>query len=126
MTTTTTTTYKGTGLGLSRNLILSRNPSLRSTSGAVAPDLLHLKSKAHDHLDRLWKRVPYDLRKRMRVGVYAWLRRETGMSRDDCHIAKFDRGMCEAVIMLCQQVEAGLIEGPRLPNGIKLKRSHAR
>jgi len=84
------------------------------------------RHEAHRHLDALWKTKPVGIRARYRTGVYAWLRRLTGMSQEECHISRFDRGMCEAVVMLCQQAEAGLIEKPRLPNGVKRHRDARR
>jgi hypothetical protein len=56
--------------------------------------------------------------------VYRWLSREMGITVDDCHLGKFDIGLCEAVIELCNQVEAGLMEGPRHPNGFTKKKWH--
>lgn len=55
------------------------------------------KQIAHDWFDELWKRGYM-----RRCEAYAWLARETGMSRAECHIKNFDRGLCEAVAFLCR------------------------
>ena len=75
-----------------------------------------MRKKAHESVDRFWSRKPAMLRPVYRWGVYAWLRRLTGLPRKDCHISNFDVGMCEAVIDAVNQVEIGLMDGPSVPN----------
>ena len=65
-------------------------------------------------LDGWWSRGPQNNRRAKRKRVYKWLMEVTGMSRDDCHIAKFDRGVCEAVLHLVKQVNIGLLPRPKL------------
>jgi len=117
MTTTTVSTCDATGLASSPRQIPSVTPSRISTCRGVDRDLPRLKSEAHRHIDAFWRRAPHGYRTAARMGVYAWLRRMTGMSKEDCHVSRFDRGLCEAVIDLCKQVQIGLIEGPRITNG---------
>lgn len=113
------TTCDDTGLGIHPTRSHLITGSMRSTGPGMAHDLWLARKEAHRHLDEFWNRKPFDLRGKARVGVYAWLRRMTGLSKEECHIAKFDRGMCDAVILLCQQAKAGVIEKPRLTNGNK-------
>ena len=59
--------------------------------------LHHARHELHMALDHWWSRGPQHNRRAKRKRVYRWLMEVTGMSREDCHIAKFDRGVCEAV-----------------------------
>lgn len=71
-----------------------------------------MRRKAHEQFDRLWLGDRRGRRVR-RALAYRWLAKQFGMSVDDCHIASFDVGMCEAVIELCEQVVSGELKGPR-------------
>ncbi len=70
------------------------------------------RHEAHLVFDRFWKMAPFWVRRERRVKCYAWLAKQMDMPREECHIRFFDVGMCEAVIELCLQVEAGIIAGP--------------
>lgn len=55
------------------------------------------RMRAHDAFDDLWKSG------RMRRGeAYAWLRRQMGLSEEDCHIGRFDIEQCKSVIGICR------------------------
>ena len=52
--------------------------------------------EAHDAFDALWKSG------RMRRGeAYAWLRKRMGLSKEDCHIGKFDTEQCKRAVDIC-------------------------
>lgn len=75
-------------------------------------DIWEARCQAHQAFDRLWKLAPFWQRKERRQRCYNWLAKQMGMTRKECHIRYFDVGLCEAVIQICDEVRAGLREGP--------------
>ena len=57
--------------------------------------LMAARIECHDVFDRLWcgRNAPMS-----RKLAYSWLQRISGMTPEEAHIAKFDIGLCEAVI----------------------------
>lgn len=75
--------------------------------------LRHLKAKAHEWFDPLWKNRCFDHDKSMsknRSLAYKWLASELHLTDNQCHIGKFDAGTCQKIIKLCmkKQKEFGL------------------
>jgi len=58
------------------------------------------RMKAHEAFDEVWKKK---LNKRQLA--YLWLRTAMGMSREDCHIGRFDITFCKKVIEICKDIE---------------------
>ncbi len=52
---------------------------------------------AHKHFDQLWERGEMT-----RYQAYGWLAAALGMSRDRCHIGRFDSETCARVIEVCK------------------------
>lgn len=59
---------------------------------------IEMRKKAHASFDRIWKQGL-----QLRAECYRWLRRELGMSKDDCHIGKFTQAQCANVIELADE-----------------------
>ena len=55
--------------------------------------------KAHDAFDQLWKG---STDKRARRRAYAWLRNHMNMTKEECHIGRFDTATCQRVIETCK------------------------
>jgi ssDNA-binding Zn-finger/Zn-ribbon topoisomerase 1 len=53
--------------------------------------------RAHDSFDNMTKRCNMT-----RNQAYRWLRRQLEMTKEECHIAKFDIPTCEKVVKLCR------------------------
>jgi hypothetical protein len=69
------------------------------------------KVRAHAAFDPLWmrKRKREQISKKAaRNAGYAWLAKELGIPRDQCHIGLFDVDACKRVIELCQPKPRGL------------------
>lgn len=58
---------------------------------------------AHDSFDQLWKEASKKGRKSARKNAYAWLREQLGLTKEECHIGKFDVAMCAKVVELCEK-----------------------
>jgi ssDNA-binding Zn-finger/Zn-ribbon topoisomerase 1 len=58
---------------------------------------------AHAAFDQLWHRATRAGRKSARSKAYAWLREQLGLTKDQCHIGRFDKAMCQKVIELCEK-----------------------
>jgi len=86
-------------------------------------ELRRVRSEAHVIFDSFWKCKRVGDRISMRNGCYEWLRTHTGMSKVECHFGKFDLGVCLAVIDLCRQAKAGLIDPPRMKGLARTKPS---
>jgi hypothetical protein len=63
----------------------------------VGMKLGQAKHFAHLWFDPIWKEGHMT-----RTEAYRWLSEQTGVPSKECHISKFDIGMCEAVIWLCR------------------------
>ena len=64
---------------------------------------LGARGNAHRALDRLWRRGPMPpglARDHLRSLAYLWLADQLGLTRDECHISRFDIPMCRRVIEL--------------------------
>ena len=61
----------------------------------------NLRIQAHEAFDRQW-----ELRKMTRAQAYTWLSVELGIERVKCHIASFDKMMCNRVILACKAWES--------------------
>ena len=61
-------------------------------------ELRRWRIKAHDAFDPIWR---YKSMRRYRA--YAWLAKQLGLSKDDCHIGKFDVDTCKLVVQVCNQ-----------------------
>jgi ssDNA-binding Zn-finger/Zn-ribbon topoisomerase 1 len=57
---------------------------------------------AHAAFDQLWDKASKAGRAAARRGAYRWLREQLGMTREECHIGRFDKAMCTRVIELCE------------------------
>lgn len=62
---------------------------------------------AHAAFDQMWQgpRAAYD-----RAGAYRWLREQLGISKEECHIGRFDIATCERVAALCRPLPGPLPE----------------
>lgn len=58
---------------------------------------------AHDSFDLLWKGATKKGRKSARKEAYAWLRERLGLTKEECHIGRFDIAMCAKVVELCEK-----------------------
>lgn len=58
----------------------------------------------HALFDRLWRFAPTQRQqKRKRNAAYKWLRRELGLTKEECHIGNFSIEQCERVQQLVQR-----------------------
>jgi ssDNA-binding Zn-finger/Zn-ribbon topoisomerase 1 len=57
---------------------------------------------AHAAFDELWKKATKKGKKSARQKAYAWLREELDLTREECHIGRFDKAMCARVIEVCE------------------------
>lgn len=80
-----------------------------------------LRKQAHQVFDKLWRCELYPDRLMARVSAYRWLARQMGMRYKECHFSVFDKGLCEAAIMVCQELAIGLRVGPRRINSISYR-----
>jgi hypothetical protein len=65
-------------------------------------ELRHWRGMAHIHFDLLWKYKKFEMKdKNGRHKAYAWLAKEMGIKKNDCHIARFDIDECQRVIEIC-------------------------
>lgn len=55
------------------------------------------RMRAHDVFDKYWKQ-----RKMTRKAAYRWLQYQMSMTKEECHIAKFNIEQCEAVLWVCK------------------------
>jgi hypothetical protein len=62
-------------------------------------ELRSWKIRAHTAFDRLWKS-----RRMKREQAYAWLAEKLGISKKECHIAMFDKAMCQRTIALSNEL----------------------
>jgi ssDNA-binding Zn-finger/Zn-ribbon topoisomerase 1 len=58
---------------------------------------------AHEAFDQLWKGASKAGRKSARGNAYRWLREQLGLTKEQCHIGRFDKAMCLKVIELCEK-----------------------
>jgi ssDNA-binding Zn-finger/Zn-ribbon topoisomerase 1 len=58
---------------------------------------------AHDAFDKLWKGATKKGRKSARKNAYDWLREQLKLTKEECHIGKFNIAMCKKVIELCER-----------------------
>ena len=58
------------------------------------------RMKAHEASDGLWKSGRMG-----RNEAYVWLAEQIGLSRDDCHIGRFDIEQCKRIVETCEHVE---------------------
>lgn len=77
---------------------IGTHPDGRPLGTVVDQDTRRARVTAHDLFDRLWQNAPAKRRKRKRSRWYKVLREHLGMTREQCHIANFDRAQCEAVV----------------------------
>jgi hypothetical protein len=61
-------------------------------------DLKMLRCKAHDYFDVLWKEEYMT-----RSEAYKWLRKQMELTKDECHIALFNREQCHQVVKLVNE-----------------------
>lgn len=54
------------------------------------------RARAHEAFDRIWR--AQHTRLMSRDEAYGWMARELGLSRDECHIARFDEETCARLI----------------------------
>lgn len=94
----------------------------RKRHATADPETLRFRRLAHEALDPFWNRATYDYRAKRRRGCYAWLRRHLRLPESECHISRFSIEQCKAVIELCRQANAGVLEGPREHHGNVPKR----
>lgn len=64
-------------------------------------ELRAAKSAAHAAFDPCWKRGLIQRKK-----AYAWLAKEMGMPKKECHIGWMDLEQCRRVVEICQDKEA--------------------
>ena len=60
---------------------------------------------AHDSFDQLWKGATKKGRKTARKEAYAWLREQLDLTKEECHIGKFDKRLCTLAIKLLESGE---------------------
>ena len=53
--------------------------------------------KAHDVFDKFWKK-----QKMTRKGAYWWLQKQMSMTKEECHIGRFNIEQCEQVVKVCK------------------------
>lgn len=73
-------------------------------------ELRQAKIKAHAAFDPLWQAVAERdqiNQCRARNRGYAWMAKQMGITREECHIGKFDVAQCGRVVELCRAVIAG-------------------
>lgn len=58
---------------------------------------------AHAVFDRLWKGATKGGKSAARKKAYRWLREQLGLSKEECHIGRFDIEMCKKVIAVCEE-----------------------
>ena len=85
-----------------------RFPECRATHGAhpdgrplgipANAETKRWRMEAHDAFDQLWGPG-----RMTRNEAYAWLGEQMGLSRDDCHIGRFDTEQCRAAIEICER-----------------------
>jgi hypothetical protein len=58
---------------------------------------------AHEAFDKLWKGATKAGKKSARGKAYLWLREQLDLSKEMCHIGRFDKEMCLKVIEVCEK-----------------------
>lgn len=56
------------------------------------------RTRAHEAFDPLWQNGGMS-----RNGAYRWLAERLGMTREECHMSKFDEPTCRRVVEACLQ-----------------------
>lgn len=80
------------------------HPDGRPLGRLADRSLRQAKMKAHEAFDPMWKAKARKERigaKAARNAGYAWLARQLGIEREDCHIGMFDLAMCNRVVAVC-------------------------
>lgn len=102
------------------------HPNTTKPLGRLAnKSLRHLKAKAHEYFDPLWRNKCFNNSKSLsknRSLAYKWLATELNLTESQCHIGKFDTDTCRKIIKLCKskQKEFGLYnETPMFSKGYK-------
>ncbi|MEM6363320.1 MAG: viroplasmin family protein [Planctomycetota bacterium] len=71
------------------------HPDGRSLGTLAGSELRRARIRAHEAFDSLWKDGHMS-----RTKAYAWLAKNLGISRRECHIGQFDETQCESVVEL--------------------------
>lgn len=72
--------------------------------GIPAPQSVRdARKRAHAAMGRLFHRVAPHRKRDARERVYRWLAEQMEMSRYDCHVSRFDQGLCECVVAICHR-----------------------
>lgn len=89
-----------------------RYPACDATHGAHADgtplgipadkETKQARIEAHAVFDELWRKASKKGKKSARQKAYAWLREELGLTKEECHIGRFDKAMCQRVIEVCE------------------------
>lgn len=69
-------------------------------------ELRKAKQAAHAAFDPLWearRRAEACSKMRARGAEYAWLAKELGIERRDCHIGMFDVALCRRTVEICRE-----------------------
>lgn len=74
-------------------------------------ELRHWRGMAHKYFDILWrhKKIVHN-DKNGRHKAYKWLAQEMGLTKNECHIAKFDIEECKTVVALCEPYAINLLK----------------
>lgn len=104
------------------------------------PHLMRLRAEVHLHLDPVWQQAaltggytPKEIRKFSgpgayyfeqvaRTRVYAWLAERMGMTREECHAAKFTAAQCEQAIAILAGVSFAEVRSWAKRRGLKIRR----
>lgn len=104
------------------------------------PYLMRLRAEVHLHLDPIWQQAaftgdytPKEIRKFTGPGayyfeqvarsrVYAWLAERMGMTREECHAAKFTAEQCEQAIAILADVSFAEVRSWAKRCGLKVRR----
>lgn len=70
---------------------------------------------AHEAFDPIWleklRRSPHRTKASVREGAYEWLARQLQLTKDECHIGRFDIAMCMRVVAVCAPILTALRRG---------------
>jgi ssDNA-binding Zn-finger/Zn-ribbon topoisomerase 1 len=90
-----------------------RYPACDTTHGAHADgtplgvpankETRQARMAAHAAFDQLWQGATKAGKKSARHKAYAWLREQLDLTKEECHIGRFDKAMCQRVIEVCER-----------------------
>lgn len=66
-------------------------------------ELRQAKMDAHAAFDRIWRARDKRNRPQTRREAYAWLAKQLGIEREQCHIGMFDVQTCQRVVEVCKE-----------------------